>query len=375
MDKDTRVLQSEIIRIRQTVDTLDYDFDDINNDIVLINQDIETLKNTTQSLDARVGTLEQEDNELIEAVNQAQSDISSLNMDIERLDTDINNADTRIDDLERKEDERAHYLGAFQTTAELNAYPTPTSNDFADNYETSTRWIYTAGAWVDSEEPIPTDATILGNTAPLMNGSTSAGTATMASRTDHVHPTDTSLVPITRTINNKVLSQNVMLQASDVNAVPVTRRVNSKELRADITLTAADISAGEIIYEQGLQMFFDITRDDTTTRAIIYPVIYTTTSTAIRGLAAFAEYLYNNGFTTNLKCLQVIAKPSGVGITQNLPLFCELYAANSDFFTGRMNFVILNTPTPTFNFQLNVKTSETSGGITALQNRYIRRVN
>ena len=46
------------------------------------------------------------------------------------------------------------YKGEFVTSAELqtiSAY----SGDYADVYETNTRWVFTNGVWTDSEEPIP----------------------------------------------------------------------------------------------------------------------------------------------------------------------------------------------------------------------------
>ena len=91
-----------------------------------------------------------------------------------------------------------------------------------------------------------------------------------------LEPPSDGLVPITRKVNNKPLSEDVTLTASDVNArpadwtptasdvdaVPTTRTVNGKPLSADISLTASDVGAlpasGGYVYDlnilQGLYL-------------------------------------------------------------------------------------------------------------------------
>jgi len=56
--------------------------------------------------------------------------------------------------------------------------------------------------------------------APLMDGTEAIGSSLKYAREDHVHPKDTSKVDVTRTINGKPLSADVVLAPSDVNAVP-----------------------------------------------------------------------------------------------------------------------------------------------------------
>lgn len=63
---------------------------------------------------------------------------------------------------------------------------------------------------------------------PLMDGEATVGTSKKYARQDHVHPSDTSRVPITRTINGKALSSNVTLSASDVNALPSDTEIPTK---------------------------------------------------------------------------------------------------------------------------------------------------
>lgn len=57
---------------------------------------------------------------------------------------------------------------------------------------------------------------------PLMDGTAAVGTSVKYAREDHVHPTDTTRVPTSRTINGKALSSNITLSASDVSAVPAS---------------------------------------------------------------------------------------------------------------------------------------------------------
>lgn len=54
---------------------------------------------------------------------------------------------------------------------------------------------------------------------PLMDGEAKVGSSIKYAREDHVHPTDTSRVPITRKVNGKSLDKDVSLKASDVGAI------------------------------------------------------------------------------------------------------------------------------------------------------------
>lgn len=50
----------------------------------------------------------------------------------------------------------------------------------------------------DSQGQLKTSAVTLSSTAPLMDGIDAVGTSQTASRSDHIHPTDTSLIPLTQ---------------------------------------------------------------------------------------------------------------------------------------------------------------------------------
>lgn len=59
---------------------------------------------------------------------------------------------------------------------------------------------------------------------PEMDGTAAVGTSAKYAREDHVHPSDTSRVPTTRTINGHALSSNISITASDVSAIPTSQK-------------------------------------------------------------------------------------------------------------------------------------------------------
>ena len=59
---------------------------------------------------------------------------------------------------------------------------------------------------------------------PLMDGTAAVGSSAKYAREDHVHPSDTSRVPTTRTVNGKALSSNITLAASDVSAIATSAK-------------------------------------------------------------------------------------------------------------------------------------------------------
>lgn len=54
------------------------------------------------------------------------------------------------------------------------------------------------------------------STTPKMDGTAAVGTETTYARGNHVHPSDTSRVPTTRTVNGKALSGNIIIGPSDI---------------------------------------------------------------------------------------------------------------------------------------------------------------
>lgn len=60
--------------------------------------------------------------------------------------------------------------------------------------------------------------------SPLMDGTAAVGISEKYAREDHVHPSDTTRVPVTRTVNGKALSTDISLTASDVSAIPASQK-------------------------------------------------------------------------------------------------------------------------------------------------------
>lgn len=84
---------------------------------------------------------------------------------------------------------------------------------------------------------------------PSMDGTAAVGTSVKYAREDHVHPSDTSRVPTSRTINGKPLSSNITLAASDVSAV-ATSAVGAAN-------GVCPLNASKVIDSQYLPSFVD----------------------------------------------------------------------------------------------------------------------
>lgn len=66
-------------------------------------------------------------------------------------------------------------------------------------------------------------------TVPKMAGTAAVGTEMAFARGDHIHPADTSRVPVSRTINGKPLSENINLAAADVGAATPAEVAEAKQ--------------------------------------------------------------------------------------------------------------------------------------------------
>lgn len=94
-------------------------------------------------------------------------------------------------------------LAGIATGAEVNVQ--------ADWNESDT----TSDAYIQNKPTIPA-AVQPTTTTPKMDGTAAVGTETKYAKGDHVHPSDTSRVPTTRTINGKALSSNIVLNATNI---------------------------------------------------------------------------------------------------------------------------------------------------------------
>ena len=93
--------------------------------------------------------------------------------------------------------------------------------------------------------------------APVMDGTAAVGMSGEYARADHVHPSDTSRVPTSRTVNGKPLSSNVTLTASDVDALPDTTVIPSRtsQLTNDSGyITIDDVPGGAAPYDSNPSM-------------------------------------------------------------------------------------------------------------------------
>ena len=85
-------------------------------------------------------------------------------------------------------------------------------------------------------------------TVPKMDGTAAAGSEMAFARGDHVHPSDTSRVPVTRTINGKALSTDITLAAADVGAATTDEVAAAKQeaietIQEEGYLKSADLAA------------------------------------------------------------------------------------------------------------------------------------
>lgn len=96
--------------------------------------------------------------------------------------------------------------------------------------------------WSMTRATIPPPST----TTPLMNGTAAVGTESKYARGDHVHPSDTSKVSTSTTINGKALSSNITLTASDVSALPDTTEIPEKT--SDLTNDSDFVSDANYVH-------------------------------------------------------------------------------------------------------------------------------
>lgn len=148
----------------------------------------------------------------------------------------INENVTAIAGLREDFINEAHFKGYFSTDAEVEAAPA-NLNDFAYSAESGTVWIYGASGWADSGKPVPDQTTPLADTVPLMDGTGSAGTATSASRADHVHPTDTSRASqsdLQTEIDNRQEADTTLQNNIDAKYTKPTSGIPETDLSLDV---------------------------------------------------------------------------------------------------------------------------------------------
>lgn len=96
-----------------------------------------------------------------------------------------------------------------------------------------------------------TDTTYEAATAnPLMDGTAAVGTSAKYARQDHVHPSDTSKVPTTRTVNGQPLSADVTITKDSLEldqsyvTLNTTQSISGRKTFNDLASTVFKGSTG-----------------------------------------------------------------------------------------------------------------------------------
>ena len=86
-----------------------------------------------------------------------------------------------------------------------------------------------------------------GTATPLMDGTAAVGTSTSYAREDHVHPSDTSRVPTTTTVNGHALSSNVEVTNTDLGQGYGTCTAEGGTVTLPVTLSGYVKKTGGIV--------------------------------------------------------------------------------------------------------------------------------
>lgn len=137
-----------------------------------------------------------------------------------------------------------------------------------------------------------------------MNGVQAAGSLATVARGDHVHPSDTSRVPTSRTVNSKALSANITLSTADISDSTDRRymtdtqetKLDSVELNADVT-DAVNIAAS--INSAGTITLADADEVPVLDASGSYSLLKTTWTSIKAFLKSYFDTLYKATFTEN----------------------------------------------------------------------------
>jgi hypothetical protein len=156
----------------------------------------------------------------------------------------------------------------------------------------------------------------LATTNPVMDGTAAVGSSSKAAKEDHVHPSDTTRVPTSRTVNDKALSSNITLTGSDIS--------RSSESGTSIATVLDNYDSNFVAIEQGVaEIVTGITVDGVklngSNKAIRYGTCATAAGTAAKvvtlsspctletGLIVFVKFTYANSATAANLTLAVTA--------------------------------------------------------------------
>lgn len=195
--------EQDLSSVTDRVETAEQDISTLKSSVNSLNGDNTTNKQNISNLQTRMSAAEKDIDDLQGAVGDSAADLSALTERVSANENSINNLSAVKANLESP---------AFTGTPTA---PTPATTDNSTRIAT-TNFV---NLLLSSVRPY-------GTTVPLMDGDTaSVGTAAGLARIDHVHPHDTTRVPITRTVNGKALSADIVLTAADVLAAPILHAV------------------------------------------------------------------------------------------------------------------------------------------------------
>lgn len=135
-------------------------------------------------------------------------------------------------------------------------------------------------------------------TTPKMDGTASKGSETAFARGDHVHPSDTSRVPTSRTINGQALSSDVDITAEDIEAIGGIYQ-------------SADCLAEEILH---LDTLLSTKVDKVTNKGLSTNDYTTTEKNKLAGIAAGAQVNVLEGVQMNGTNLAITSKKVNVPV-------------------------------------------------------------
>lgn len=165
--------------------------------------DITTALST---LDGKIGNLSNLEttakNNLVSAINEiynnSESSISSKIGDLDDLTTTaksnlvsaINEVDGDVAQLRADLTNAQFFKGYFETPEDLPE--TATEGDYAYVASNGKVYLYTSGAWTETEQTVPDQTVPKATTLPVMDGTATIGESNKYAAADHVHPHDTS---------------------------------------------------------------------------------------------------------------------------------------------------------------------------------------
>lgn len=185
--------------------------------------------------------------------------------------------------------------------------------------------VATSGSYSDlSNKPTIPEGVEKTTTTPKMDGTAAIGSETKFAAGDHVHPTDTSRVPTSRTVNGHALSADVTVTASDIG-VESGAEVNQNafsNIKVGTTTVAADNKTDTLEFVAGTNVTItpdatndkitiaatDTTYSDATTNAS--GLMSSTDKTKLNGIAAGAEVNVNADWNASSGDAKILNKPT-----------------------------------------------------------------